>query len=147
MTPSEKFSQSVVCGILTRFFILWLLTEIGRDRNNHRQERSTNKREPEENYDDCSSKGNCEVKSIQLCWLFIGKSLFIKILETQVIIHKICEKMCARSQRFFNNPGKKCVFERTSFMPSYYIHITSYGVESFYFLGNFSKTACFIWVL
>ena len=34
---------------------------------------------------------------------------------------------------FFNNAGKKCLFERTSFMRSYYIHITSYGEESFYF--------------
>ena len=67
MTPSENFCQVVVCRILTRLFILLLLTEISRDRNNHQQERSATKRGPEENYDDCSSEGNFEVKSIQLC--------------------------------------------------------------------------------
>ena len=56
MTPSEKVWQLVVCRILTRLFILWLLTETKRDRNNHRQERSAMKRGPEENYDDCSSE-------------------------------------------------------------------------------------------
>ena len=62
MTSSEKFCQGVVCGILTRLFILLLLTEISRDTNNHQQEQSANKRGPEENYDECSSEGNFEVK-------------------------------------------------------------------------------------
>ena len=70
MTPSEKVWQVLARGILTRLFILWLLTEIRRDINDDRQERSAMKRGPEENYDDCSSKGNFEVKSIQLCRLF-----------------------------------------------------------------------------
>ena len=67
MTPSEKFCQSVASGILTRLFILWLLTQMRQDRNSIREERSAMKRGPEENYDDCSSEGNFEVKSIQLC--------------------------------------------------------------------------------
>ena len=58
MTPSEEVWQVVASGILTQLFILWLLTEIERERNNHRQERSPMKRGPEENYDDCSSEGN-----------------------------------------------------------------------------------------
>ena len=67
MIPSEKVWQVVARGILTRLFILWLLTEIRRDINDDRQERSVMKRGPEENYDDCSSEGNFEVKSIQPC--------------------------------------------------------------------------------
>ena len=67
MTPSEKFSQSVVCGILSRLFMLWLLTQMRQDRTNHQQGRSAMKRQPEENYDDCYSEGKFEVKSVQLC--------------------------------------------------------------------------------
>ena len=68
MTPSKKFCQVVASGILTRLFILWLLTQMRQDRNSHREEReSAMKRGPEENYDDCSSEGNFEVKSVQLC--------------------------------------------------------------------------------
>ena len=67
MTHSEEVWQVVASGILTRLFILWLLTEIMQDKNDHRHERSAMKRGPEENYDDCSSEGNFEVKSVQLC--------------------------------------------------------------------------------
>ena len=62
MTPSEKFGQGVVCGILARLFTLLLMTEISRGGNHHQQEQSANKRGPEENYDDSSSEGNFEVK-------------------------------------------------------------------------------------
>ena len=66
MNPSKVW-QAVASGILTRLFILWLLTQIMQDRNRHREERSAMKRGPEENCDDFSSEGNFEVKSIQLC--------------------------------------------------------------------------------
>ena len=91
MNPSKVW-QVVASGILTRLFILWLLTQIMQDRNRHREERSAMKRGPEENYDDFSSEGKFEVKSVQLCSVdCLEKSLLMKILGTKVIIHKICE--------------------------------------------------------
>ena len=54
MSPSEEFYQGLVCGVVIGLFILWLQTDVSRDRNNHQQEQRPKKRGPEENDDICS---------------------------------------------------------------------------------------------
>ena len=142
MTPSEKFCQSVACDILTRLFILWLLTEIRRDGNSNQQEQSANKRGPEENYDD-SSEGKFEWKSIQLCWLFRETSLHKHFRDKSYHSQNLWKNVCRQSMFLSITLAKTdfflFCFERTSFLRSYYIHTTSYGVESFYFFRKFFK--------
>ena len=111
MTPSEIFCQVVMCRMLTRLFILLLLTEISRDRNNYQQERSETKRGPEENYDDCSSGGNFEAKSIQLCWLLREIALNKNFRETKHYPQNLGKSVCKQSPWFLSiTLAKNCFF-------------------------------------